>query len=413
MDLSSHYIALLRQSECPDATYLAAEPPLVFHRAKGPYVWDVDGRRYLDLCAGFGVMALGHASAAHRQVFAEQLEDFPPVIHGMGDVYGSSAKAELLDHLARALPSPLDVGCLALSGSQAVEFALKTALMRKPGVVITFQGSYHGLELGVLPLTSRQAFKRPFHSWIRSDQVIELPFGCQPGELDEAVRAIAQSGETLSAILVEPIQGRAGIRPARKTWLSELRDFSDQHDALLIYDEVFTGLGRSGRLTFSELVPCDILCLGKALGGGLPLSACFASREIMAAWPTNTGEALHTGTFFGHPLTCRLASATLSEIITLLPSIEAKGEFFKEKLSQELGGHPLLKEIRGEGLMLAIELVRPELGVELMHVLRELGLITLVSGERGEVLSLTPPLIISNEQIELAVQLISQGLKRL
>jgi len=409
---SADYLAILRLHEGQDATYLKAQPPLVFDRSQGSTVWDVDGRRYLDLCAGFGVMALGHHHPAHRAVFSELLDPRAPVIHGMGDVYPSAAKADLFASLVSILPASLSVGLLALSGGQAVELALKTAFLRKPGTVICFEGSYHGLDLGLLPLTSRQDFRASFNHWLPKDLVVELPYGCDAESLESAIGQIHKCGQKVSAILVEPIQGRAGIRPAPENWLMKLRHAAGESDALLIYDEVFTGLGRCGQWTFAEQVECDLLCLGKALGGGLPLSACFGRPEIMQSWPENSGEAIHTGTFFGHPLACRLACATLQvmrEENLLNRSLEM-GEYLQQALIAEISDHPDILEVRGQGLMLGIALREPAMGVRLMNELRMQGIISLVSGREGDVLSLTPPLIIGKQELDQAVHEISKVL---
>ncbi|MFW7378227.1 MAG: aspartate aminotransferase family protein [Oligoflexus sp.] len=408
MTQTAEYLQILRQHECRDASYLQADPPLIFHRAQACRVVDIEGRSYLDLCAGFGVMALGHHHPVHRAVFAELAQEDAPVVHGMGDVYPSSAKAELFQYLSSLLPANLSVGSLALSGGQAVELALKTALLRRPGKLINFSGSYHGLDLGLLPLTSRQDFRGPFQSWLKQDLVVELPYGCKKEELEAAIDAIHADGQDLSAIIVEPIQGRAGIRPASMQWLKDLRQLADSSGALLIYDEVFTGLGRTGQWTFAEVVPCDLLCLGKALGGGLPLSACFGKAEYMNVWPENPGEAIHTGTFFGHPLACRLALATLRFMASenLLQQAREKGQYFREALAARIGQDPAVVEIRGQALMLGIVLREVGMGVRLMNDLRAQGVIALVSGQEGEVLSLTPPLIIEQKEIDQAVDAI-------
>lgn len=415
MSRSEVYLKILAKYESPDASYLEAEPPLIYDRAEGSSVWDVDGRSYLDLCAGFGVLALGHHHPIQRAVYAELLEDRAPIVHGMGDVYSSASKAELLQGLANLLPADLSVGSLALSGSQAVELALKTAFLRKPGVIISFEGAYHGLDLGVLPLSSRPDFRAGFEHWLASDWVLELPFGASASDIEVAIASIKKSGKELSAILVEPIQGRAGIRPAPQGWLSILREQASLNDALLIYDEVFTGLGRCGQWSFAQEVPCDLLCLGKALGGGLPLSACFSREDVMAVWPQNQGEAIHTGTFFGHPLSCRLALATLNYMLAedVPRAVLSKGLKWQKQLEQVLAWHPEVCEIRGQGLMQAIVMQKAGQGVQLMHQLRRLGVIALVSGMQGEVLSLTPALTIREEELELAVGLIERGLEDL
>jgi 4-aminobutyrate aminotransferase/(S)-3-amino-2-methylpropionate transaminase len=185
-----------------------------------------------------------------------------------------------------------------------------------------------------------------------------------------------------------------------------LRRISERFGALLIFDEIFTGLGRTGRLTFAEEVPCDLLCLGKALGGGLPLSACVGTERSMLAWPESSGEALHTGTFFGHALACEVAADTLRDIVDhgLPKRADELGTWCRSWLQSRLAHHPGVKEIRGIGLMLAIDFKVPGLGATLMDRLRGMGVISLASGSQGESLSLTPPLNIPKELLEEALQ---------
>jgi 4-aminobutyrate aminotransferase/(S)-3-amino-2-methylpropionate transaminase len=406
----------LKVVECPDATYPARDPSLVMHRAKGSLVYDVEGREYIDLCAGFGALALGHNPEAHRLVLMERLHASPgtgaPLItHGMGDVYSSAAKVELLSYLPTLMPSTLKVTALALTGSQAVELAIKSAMLATGrSRFIVFGGSYHGLDIGILPLTERADFRAPFRGFLREDRVISLPFRCSAQELDEVLAA----GD-FAAVLVEPVQGRTGCREAGVEWLGMLRRQCDKYGTLLVYDEVFTGLGRTGQYTFADYVPCDLLCLGKAFGGGFPISACVGTDSVMKAWPSSSGEAIHTGTFFGHPLSCDISLATLRELHDgqwVQKAAELGGEALVW-LRTEFKDHSLVREIRGIGLMLVIELVEPGFGAKLMDMLRAKGIIALASGPRGESLSITPALNIPRALLKQALATIKVGLQEL
>lgn len=403
----------LAQWECRDSSYQGAEPPLVFARAKGSIIWDSEDRPYIDLCAGFGVTALGHNNDVQKRVFAESFSGESSIIHGMGDVYPSIAKVALLERLGSLLPSFLEKGALALSGGQAVEIAVKTAQIAsgKQGF-ITFADSYHGLDLGILPLTSRRDFKEPFAAWIPGEFVSELPYGSAMETLKEAIATQRAGGFGTAAVIVEPIQGRAGIRLPPAGWLKDLSDLCRAEGVLLIYDEIFCGLGRTGRMTFAEDVPCDLLCLGKALGGGLPLSACFGRREIMDAWPQNAGEAIHTGTFFGHPLSCRLGLATLNEIETanLLQRSRDLGQRIRNDLQRVFRDSPQVKAVRGEGLMIGLELEAPGKGARLMDRLRAEGVIALASGTYGEGISITPALTFPEELWQEALAVLQRVL---
>lgn len=401
-------IARLAAVECPDSTYTEFSPPLVLERAEGSTLWDAEGRSYIDLCAGFGVMALGHGHPSVEKVWKDTFEE-RRVIHGMGDVYPSVDKIHFLEKLRDLLPSHLTHGALALSGSQAVEIALKTAMLAtgRSGV-IAFEGGYHGLDLGALPLLTRSDFIDPFRGWTKRSQVRHLPFGSSKEELTKAEAAMAEDG--LAAVIVEPIQGRAGVRLPPSQWLLELAAFCREAGALLIFDEVFVGMGRTGRISHAFDVPADLVCLGKALGGGLPLSACFGTSDAMKGWPKSTGEAIHTGTFFGHPLSCRMGAAVLEAL---------KAEGLVER-SRELGARalaflqtkasnvPSVKAVRGSGLMLALE-GQPLFGLRLMDALRERGIVALVSGEKGETLSITPALTISERELFAALDTVMEA----
>lgn len=402
----------LQKWECRDSTYQAAEPPLVFARAKGSRVWDAEGREYIDLCAGFGVTALGHNNPTQRAVFERSFNDESAIIHGMGDVYPSIDKILLLEYLGQQLPAYLSRGALALSGGQAVEIAVKTAqIATKKSGFISFADSYHGLDLGVLPLTSRADFKGPFLEWMPSHLVSEVPYACPMTVLEEAIDTQTKAGFGTAAVIVEAVQGRAGIRLPPAGWLESLSKLCRSKGVLLIFDEVFTGLGRIGSLSSSFAVEADLICLGKALGGGLPLSACFGRAEVMDAWPQNQGEALHTATFFGHPLSCRLGLATLQSIVSEQLSERSRsfGAKMMADLKEQLVGLPHLKNIRGQGLMIGIELDAKGLGALLMDKLRPLGVIALASGTFGEGISLTPALNLPEADWQEALPIIKQA----
>ncbi len=385
----------LKAVECRDSSYQAAEPALVFERAQGSLIYDAEGREFIDLCAGFGVTALGHNNHVQRAVFQQSVGDDTLIIHGMGDVYPSTAKITLLDYLSAQLPQGFTKGALALGGGQAVEIAVKTAqIATKKAGFISFIDSYHGLDLGILPLTSRKDFKEPFAAWMPQHLVTELPYGSPMDVIESALRQQKEAGHGTAGIIVEPVQGRAGIRLPPQGWLQDLAALCRREGALLILDEIFTGLGRIGTISSSHEVDCDLICLGKALGGGLPLSACFGRAEVMDAWPQNQGEALHTGTFFGHPLSCRLGLETLKTIIDedLIERSQTFGAQMVEDLRLALADSELVRDVRDKGLMIGIELTEKGLGATLMDRLRSRGVIALASGTYGEGISLTPAL---------------------
>ena len=410
LDQNDLFLDRLKAAECPDATFPARSPALVFAKGLGSEVWDVAGRRYVDLCAGFGVLALGHNHETFIRTITSVAEHHE-VVHGMGDVHPSAAKVELIERLTQVVPGKkLTRAALALTGAQAVELAAKTAMLatRKCGF-ITLTDGYHGLDLGILPLTARPDFSIPFQGWLPQNAVERVTPGAPLAVLMAAKARLDRAVAGVAAVVVEPIQGRAGGRSLGTPWLRELRRFCDLHGILLIYDEVFTGLGRSGRVSFAAEVPCDLLCLGKALGGGMPISACLGTESAMNAWPESRGEAIHTGTFFGHPLSCRVALATLTEIERLrLPERAATiGNATRRSLAASMNNVDSVATVRGEGLMIVVEFKKAGDGARAMDLLRARGIIALASGARGESLSLTPALNIPEPLLEEGVVAVS------
>mgnify|MGYP000100213962 CR=1 FL=1 len=412
-----------------------AEPdgswPIVWERARGCAVWDLDGRRYLDLTAAFGVAAAGHANPRVVRAGQEQLARLP---HAMGDVHPHARKAELARELSRitferwgapgaranrSAKTAARLGGKTIfcnSGFEAVEAALKTALLAtgKRGV-IAFEGAYHGLGYGALNATHRDHFRAPFRSQLGEFGQF-VPFPETAAELDRVAASIRLTAgrAPVGAVLVEPVQARGGIRVPPPDFLPLLRRLCDEHGMLLILDEIYTGLGRTGRLFACEhsgVLP-DLICLGKALTGGFPLSACVGRADLMdAAWPPATGEAIHTSTFLGHPVGCAMALAQIREILSRnLPERSAAlGRFLlaglRKLASDPRLGRRLRPQARGLGLMAGLELSRPDgepAGAEAMRIIKNLlrrGFILLPEGAHGQVISFTPPLTITRAQI--------------
>jgi 4-aminobutyrate aminotransferase-like enzyme len=316
MNRTRKILGLLRDYESPNVLAIAPDlsGPLVWERAGGVHVWDAAGRKYIDLTAAFGVAAAGHAN---RRVVAAGRRQMGVLLHAMGDVYPHAGKAALARELSRvtferwtARPDNSRLTgktIFANSGFEAVEAALKTALLAtgRPRI-LAFTGAYHGLGYGALNATHRGHFRSPFDAQLARFGAF-APFPKNDSDLArlEGVISKLQKEAPFGAILAEPIQGRGGINIPPAGFLPLLRKLCDQFGALLILDEVFTGFGRTGKwfaCEHSATVP-DIICLGKALTGGFPLSACVGRAGIMdAAWPRSTGEAIHTSTFLGHPV---------------------------------------------------------------------------------------------------------------
>jgi 4-aminobutyrate aminotransferase-like enzyme len=366
----------------------------------------VDGNRFVDLGAGFGVANVGHA---HPRVVAAIRAQSGQLLHAMGDVHPPAVKVELLERLAALFPGGGPArATLASSGSDAVEIALQTAMLAtgNPGV-IAFTGAYHGVSLGALDVNGLGNFRRPFADRLPVGTTVFARFG----DAADVRRVAGGFGTRVGAVLVEPIQGRGGERIPPDGFLGELRVLCDRAGWLLIADEVYTGFGRTGRWFACEhegVVP-DLLCVGKGLASGMPISACIGRAEVMDAWPASTGEALRTQTFLGHPPGCAaaLASIAVIEEEKLVERSAELGAFALDRLQRRLGDR---YGVRGRGLLLGIECGG---GEHARHAcLRALGagVIAMQSGERGEVVAITPPLSIERDVLVLALDVVAESL---
>ncbi|MGB6335647.1 MAG: aspartate aminotransferase family protein, partial [Thermoanaerobaculia bacterium] len=296
----------LARAEAPGVNTLqAGAPTILWQEAKGANVLDVDGNRFLDLTSGFGVAAVGHR---HPRVVAAVRRQAGELLHGLGDVHAHPQRVRLAARLRRRVPVDDAQVYFAVSGADAIEIALKTALLAtgRPGIV-AFDPAYHGLTLGALHATSRPEFQLPFARHLHS-HVHRLPYGCLLGALDK----VLGEGNDTGAVILEPIVGREGVIPPPAGWLRGVADLCTEHGALLVADEILTGFGRTGDwfAVDAERVRPDVLCCGKALGGGMPIAATVGRREVLAAWRTS-GEALHTATFIAHPAACAAALEVL------------------------------------------------------------------------------------------------------
>jgi 4-aminobutyrate aminotransferase / (S)-3-amino-2-methylpropionate transaminase / 5-aminovalerate transaminase len=372
------------------------QAPIVYARADGANVVDADGNRYVDLAAGFGALLLGHSPGRVAGAIEEQLER---VWLALGDVYPSDAKVVLCELLAKLYPRAGARVMLGSSGADAVTAALKTAVLAtgRAGIV-AFDGGYHGLSYAPLAACGlRASFREPFMRQLNG-RVTFAPFPEREAALGETMaivtRALA-SGD-VGAVLVEPILGRGGCIVPPPALLPALRKACDDAGALLVCDEIWTGLGRSGSWLASVEAGAlpDVVCLGKGLGAGLPISACIGSERAMGAWAAHGGATIHTATHFGAPLACAAAVATLGAIeeARLPERASTVGERWMARLRDRAAGCGVA-DVRGRGLMIGVAL---EGGAgRALAVTRELlerGWIVLTGGARGDVLTLTPPL---------------------
>jgi len=416
---SRELAARLRRVESHNVTYCEADFPIFWQRASGVNVWDADGNRFIDLTSAFGVTGLGHTNPALAAALREQAGE---LLHAMGDVHPVELKVRLCEQLSALTFERWGVGpgktILGNSGSDAVEAALKTSLMHtgQPGV-IAFTGAYHGLGFGALTAGGLPYFREPFLAQLK-DFAFFVPYPAGPeasldGLREELSRII--STQPIGSILVEPIQGRGGLVMPPPAFLSLLREICDTHGVLLILDEIYTGFHRTGALfacDHSHVVP-DLICLGKALTGGFPLSACVGRASVMDSWPPSQGEAIHTSTFLGNPLGCRMALAALEQHADpATPALVAKTSGHLLTALQGIRS-PHIRGIRGRGLMLGLELTDGTLAVQLLKATLKEGLIMLADGPQSNVLAFTPPFAISEEEIRFAAETVQRLLLRI
>ncbi len=401
----------LRGVEARNVTWLADDFPVFWEEAAGSNVRDADGNVFLDLGGAFGVAFAGHANP---RVVAAVREQAGRLVHGMGDIHPPAAKVRLLEALAAWSPWDDARSLLATSGSEAVEIAFKTALLAtgKAGV-LAFEGAYHGLSAGALAATARADFRRPFAARLFGG-VEHLPFPVREEDVSAALEALESAlesgagGHPVGAVILEPVQGRAGVRFPAPGFVAGVAERCRAAGALLVFDEIFSGCGRTGRrwaLEHEGVLP-DLLCVGKALGGGLPLSACVGPRKVMDAWPPSRGEALHTSTFLGHPLACAAGVAFMEEVDAraLVDRADALGDALLGDLRDALAGAPGVVEVRGRGLFVGIELGTAQAGVAVTSAALTEGLLVLPAGERGEVVELTPPAVLTRGQAAWGVE---------
>ncbi len=361
---------------------------------------DSDGNRYVDLTAGFGVAFIGHR---HPEVVEAVKRQADRLLHALGDLHPSDVKIQLLEKLCSLAPWPHARAMLSLSGADAVTAALKTAVMAtaKTGVV-AFEGSYHGLNYGPLAVSGfARRFREPFLAQLQPD----VQFAAWPSPdlgAEAALETLPKDWSGIGAVIVEPIQGRAGVRFPPPGFLQALGRACHENGALLIVDEIFTGVGRCGawwRSVDEGLIP-DLICAGKALGGGLPVSACIGREDIMRAWGEPDREAIHTGTFYGDPLgsAAALASLGLIERDELAQRAVDRGKAFAAMLrAEQLAA---VTEVRQAGMMLGLQLQGSLEALRVSRALLERGYLVLPAGAEADVIQLAPPVTVTDEQLE-------------
>jgi acetylornithine/LysW-gamma-L-lysine aminotransferase len=367
-----------------------AKRPIVITRGKGALVWDIKGKEYIDCTGSYGVCIVGHS---HPKVVEAVRKQAETLISCHASFY-NDARSELLQKITQIAPKSLNKVFLANSGAEAVECAIKLArkFSGKPEI-IAMMGAFHGKTMGALSATWDRKYREPFKPLV--PEFKHVP----PDNLEKVREAIT---EKTAAILVEPIRGEGGIRVPSNGFLPGLREICDETDVLLIFDEVQTGFGRTGKIFACEhwnVVP-DILCLAKSVAGGLPLGITIAKENIMSS--LNVGE--HTTTFSGNPLVCAAACAAIDVLVEeKLPERAAMlGRYFKEKLEDLQARHKIVREVRGLGLMIGMELRFDVLNMILKSM--ERGVLILDAGRN--ILRFLPPLVIEREHIDRVIDIL-------
>ena len=357
--------------------------PIVIDRGKGAKVWDDAGKEYIDCMAGYGVALVGHCNDRVVEAIKDQLEKLM-VCHM--STYNTT-RSIMLKKLSKVVPAGLDKVFFSNSGAEAVETALKFSrkFSGKPGV-ISMNGGYHGKTLGALSVTSSEKYRRPFEPLL--DHITFVPYG--------NIRKLVDSiDDKTGTVILEPVQGESGIIMPPPGFIQEVREICSQRSLVLIFDEIQSGFGRTGKMWAAEnwnTIP-DVVCVAKGIAGGFPMGLTITRPEIMESM--KVGE--HSSTFAGNPLACAAASASIDALVIdgLIENSAETGQYFKNLLIQLKEKHKIVREIRGLGLMLALEL-RFDVRNILMDGISN-GILMLYSGRN--IIRLLPPLLIDRELV--------------
>jgi LysW-gamma-L-lysine/LysW-L-ornithine aminotransferase len=373
-----------------------AKRDLTITRGKGAIVWDINGNEYIDCTGSYGVAVVGHCHPRVVEAVQKQVEK---LIACHASFY-NDARSEMLEKLIRIAPEGLDKVFLSNSGAESVECAIKLA--RKYSgkkEIISMMGAFHGKTMGALSATWKKKYRGPFMPLVPGFKHVP------PNNLEKVREAIT---DNTAAVLVEPVRGEGGVLPPSDDFLPGLREICDEKDVLLIFDEVQTGFGRTGKVFACQHwnVTPDIMCLAKSVAGGLPMGATFAREEVMAAF--QRGE--HSSTFSGNPLVSAAASAAIDVLVEeKLPERAAtNGKYFKGKLEALAEKHKIVREVRGLGLMLGMEM-----RFDVYNILvgcMERGVLVLDAGRN--VVRFLPPLVIEKEQIDKVVKVLDSVMEK-
>ncbi len=357
--------------------------PVTIEKGVGSHVWDIDGKEYIDCMGGYGVALVGHQNKRVNDAIKEQIDK---IITVHSSLYNKT-REEFLKLLIGLAPKGLTQVHLNNSGAEAIEAAMKFArkFTGKKGMV-AMKGSYHGKSFGALSLTFNPKYRKAFAP------LVEKVSFASYGDM-ESLRSVID--EDTAFIILEPIQGESGIIVAPENFLQQVRELCDEKGILLIFDEIQAGLGRTGRLWACDhwnTAP-DILCLAKGIAGGVPMGATLVRPDILASM----GKGEHSSTFGGNPISCAAGTAALKALTEdgLIENSEKMGKLFREGLEKLKENHTMIREIRGKGLMIGIEM-KFEVRDILMGLIKK-GVLMLYSGRN--ILRILPPLVISEDDV--------------
>lgn len=357
-------------------------PALVLDRGEGVYVWDTSGKKYLDLLAGIAVNALGYADTTMVDAMTEQASKLAHVSNFFTTDPQINLAKKLVSLLINEGGKPGRV-FLANSGAEANEGAMKLAMLHRPGGrIVALEGGFHGRTLGSLSITHKPAIREPFG---------QIP-GCE--FIDTEIASLEALDGDVAAIFIEPIQGEKGVVPLGPDYLQAARNTADRLGALLVMDEIQTGMGRTGRwFAHTEHVQADVITLAKGLGGGMPVGAIIATGDAASLFTPGS----HGSTFGGNPVVAAASLAVLGKVEGLLDNVAITGQWLRERLDAD--GFA----VRGEGLLLGVAVDdAPGLVVQM----RERGFIVNATGP--DTLRLAPPLIITPAELEPFVQVLKE-----
>lgn len=366
--------------------------PITISKGKGSLVWDVSGKEYIDCMGGYGVALIGHCNDRVVNAIKNQSEK---LITCHMSIYNNT-RLEFLEKISKISPKKLSKVFFSNSGAESTESALKFSrkFTGKSGV-IAMTGGYHGKTFGALSVTHNEKYRKSFQPLLEGVKFV--PYS-NPSKIEESL------DNSIGTVIVEPIQGETGIIVPSDGTLQQIRKICDQNNLVLIFDEIQTGLGRTGRMWAGEhwFTTPDIMCLAKGIAGGLPMGLTLCKPEILDAM--KVGE--HSSTFAGNPLSCSAGIATIESIIeeNLVENAAKIGNIFKHGLFQLKENHRIVRDVRGLGLMLALEL-RFDVKDVLFEGIKE-GLLMLYSGRN--IIRLLPPLVLDEVKVAKTLSLMDK-----